>query len=486
MDKSVDPLLPWSPSWRADWSLGSKWMNDKGLATDSTLFHTTASYHPNVCHACKRTSNAAFHLQVEKLLVCTACKIVRYCSAEHQKSNWKYHKTFCKAISRYRKANPDFSNKMEAPKSKDEYRNLLLSSFQAIERLAGPCSGFSANEEGRLTYFIQSHCESCYTTTGLHPCRGCSTIAYCTDCLPSAKATGKSEELAKFYDHVGCDDFFLILACYAMIGEMETPLACSSDTVCTLAQASLPPSNWNEYLDVKRGDFELPEPMFNYAPVAAMLTDSLSLQLSALSALHLVYGTAILLEMSSLSITFLGASGSELGPNPYAIFRELLNWLPNCRTLKVRMIGPDVIIPLYGNPGRRAYRSSAASDGRTASIEEVTGFYHHVIPVAEDGATDLFVAQHSGIHSPEYTEGWRPTLERVRESMVPALFTCYNAQEMVDDSNLLVGLGFEDVACGANPLRSTRPNLEPSIVSGEGETYYFNAATVLVKGIKAK
>lgn len=35
----------------------------------------------------------------KNLLQCSNCKLISYCSQEHQKADWKKHKSFCKAVN---------------------------------------------------------------------------------------------------------------------------------------------------------------------------------------------------------------------------------------------------------------------------------------------------------------------------------------------------------------------------------------------------
>ncbi|GAA5850942.1 hypothetical protein JCM8547_009138 [Rhodosporidiobolus lusitaniae] len=49
---------------------------------------------------CTQCGRAARELdEGKKMSRCTACKTVHYCSAEHQKENWKMHKPACASVS---------------------------------------------------------------------------------------------------------------------------------------------------------------------------------------------------------------------------------------------------------------------------------------------------------------------------------------------------------------------------------------------------
>lgn len=56
-----------------------------------------------ICNPCNH--NRLKEKTCTKLLKCGRCLLVLYCGTDHQKGDWKNHRTFCKAIQQYMNLN---------------------------------------------------------------------------------------------------------------------------------------------------------------------------------------------------------------------------------------------------------------------------------------------------------------------------------------------------------------------------------------------
>jgi hypothetical protein len=81
-------------------------------------------YHPYVCHACKRGPITGGGTILYK---CAKCRIVQYCCREHQIHDWKFHKTWCRAVQQLVKQDDD---NMIVYASREEW-------YQSMFRLTG-------------------------------------------------------------------------------------------------------------------------------------------------------------------------------------------------------------------------------------------------------------------------------------------------------------------------------------------------------------
>lgn len=71
-------------------------MSSNTTASDETTLNnpaTTTSFKDSCANAC------AVCAKSDNLLRCSRCKVTVYCSKDHQKSDWKQHRSFCKAKS---------------------------------------------------------------------------------------------------------------------------------------------------------------------------------------------------------------------------------------------------------------------------------------------------------------------------------------------------------------------------------------------------
>jgi hypothetical protein len=78
-----------------------------------------------VCHYCNKT--------VEKLLKCSKCKRVKYCSKECQKAHWKDHKKDCEAANN---SSHDSQNQEPGP---EEIEIKKITVFDIFEEVSGAC-----------------------------------------------------------------------------------------------------------------------------------------------------------------------------------------------------------------------------------------------------------------------------------------------------------------------------------------------------------
>ena len=144
-------------------------------------------------------------------------------------------------------------------------------------------------------------------------CPHCSGVAVCKICLRERDDYNDGDDAWKYFHETkkNCDEHLIALCCQGMIIENEDVFVRASDTNM---DKLFSPKNWYEYFDVKQTDFENGpkenwDMMLLMAPVSAMITDGLSMALTA----QLVLGKLSLLNESKtkLCIHIIGASDAE-------------------------------------------------------------------------------------------------------------------------------------------------------------------------------
>jgi hypothetical protein len=153
----------------------------------------------------------------------------------------------------------------------------------------------------------------------------------------------------------------------------------------------------------------------------------------------------------------LGATTEYLGAQRYY---EIANALPACRELRLVLIGPqcreqpDELQPA-ANPG--------IPNAVPFWLGMRRGTYHAVCQSLEQPT--IVVAQHSGLHDPQFTAAWTPTIAVLRQLGIPCIFTSYNAYEASQDAATLCTLGARVVRePRLNEYRGLRPYSE--VVAG--------------------
>lgn len=115
----------------------------------------------------------------KKLLKCLGCKLIVYCSPEHQKIDWPIHRKFCNAVSQLltkHKINTIFAidgpiaNKSELTKVKIKIKSKLATILKRKLH----------HHEEEMTSF-PAMCEVCFSTkfNQLTQCKECEGVSYC-------------------------------------------------------------------------------------------------------------------------------------------------------------------------------------------------------------------------------------------------------------------------------------------------------------------
>ncbi|XP_057653853.1 uncharacterized protein LOC130892442 [Diorhabda carinulata] len=120
-------------------------------------------YHSNLCHVCKISG---------KLKRCSQCRSIAYCSQEHQKFDWKYHKKFCAAMTR---ANSDCE--FIAIRNFEDLLTVKKIKFRLLcKYLQRQLSIY----ENQICMFSR-HCEICYSPNIYSECDKCKSVFFCSD-----------------------------------------------------------------------------------------------------------------------------------------------------------------------------------------------------------------------------------------------------------------------------------------------------------------
>ena len=227
-----------------------------------------------------------------------------------------------------------------------------------------------------------------------------------------------------------------------------------------------------------------------------MLTDGLSFALTILHSLQQAYGAGTLSTMERVEVHVLGAEVAEttVGETKY---EEILHWLPACRELVVVLVGTKFFVEMKDDktfdtslvpPNTVCQR--CAHSGVKMYIRPVHGLYHTVASLPSDeevkqlvlneDKVTLVLACHSGMHDPNFTSSWEPTVKLLSQTNIPCVWTGYNANESEEDREKLLQFGARIVSePSVNPFRGLRPYPE---VGEDNSFYYTNHSYTMTRG----
>ena len=242
--------------------------------------------------------------------------------------------------------------------------------------------------------------------------------------------------------------------------------------------------NGTDSIECVNPDFTPRESERNSNLIGNMLklaADSASTVLTALAALELTIPD--LSQRERLTIHVLGGTAREL-----MILRmneEFLHLLPKLRVVTVGYIGPDVPSQMAKTqllPSECCPQCTAAGRIRNCFLRR--SLYHECDEASlfPEFPPDLIMACNSG-HADEETKSWRPTLERILGTDIPALFTTFNEPEAVDEQAIFSSMGARFVqTCNKNRWHGLVPKIEN--FGARYEVFYYNYFTYIVKGRK--
>ena len=444
-------------------------------------------YHPYSCNSCKRGPFTG-----TKTLRCSKCRVVRYCGLEHQKEDWEDHKRWCKVFVKSRVQATDLSERIERPEDLDDWRDhsWMLANW-IVREIKGPTRHSAVH-----MMLLQPRCRKCLvsgTVDGVELilCPGCGDVALCKDCHKDVPSDGDNAREThgelQFHPERGtaeCDEHILSLTCTGMVVEQGSPLCMESDTD---SDTFFHPSDWGDYLKVKRGDFHsVPkDPMMLMAPVIAFITDGLSIPLTIQHALCRpeVMGPKIASSITKLVVHLVGASAVE--ETSVNKFIELIRLMPALNYLRIITIGPDLEalssgFPSVGKPLNFVdEHESPIRDGCDARFVRKPGYYHEIGHDLEE--PNLVVACHSGLHDERFTERWLPTIQFLASGGVPCIFTGYSREEVASDERILEEAGVKIlVSTTSNPFQGMRPFPDP--LRAPTDFIYSNAFYTIFRG----
>jgi splicing suppressor protein 51 len=467
----------WDRDWFATFQKGLWCSGTDKVAAISPQFDC---YHPYVCNVCKRgpiTNNTP-------VVSCSQCKVVRYCSKDHQKHDWKVHKDWCKAFVQTRRTMG--LDNVSIPKCPDKITWVRSSLFfsEIIRRSVKKLGLHTAMHQ---MVGMQPRCRRCFATaadgtTKLVVCPRCNGVAVCEECETKYSPERKVDMFHPASGNPGgineCDGHLLALCCTGMVVEQGDPLMMVSDTNL---EARLQPRDWVHYFSSKGNDFKNTELLdillqIGLAPVFSFVTDALSLPLTAYHVLSLPE-----LEISNpsrLVLHIIGATMYEiLGCK---MFVELIRLNPHLEYLRLVFVGPqlpnDPSFPSEGKPLTELTGGWNTRPGCDAKVLFRKAFYHDALKTLDEQPS-MILACHPGIVDPNYTSTWENTIRLIGDMNVPFVFTGYTHKEVLLDTETINkefgGLNFI-VPPTPNPFRGLRPFLDP--MRDPGDFIFSNAS----------
>jgi splicing suppressor protein 51 len=397
-----------------------------------------------VCHVCK--SLESFNCRLKK---CSNCKMISYCSKEHQRQHWPAHKNLCKVISNICKCDRITNLFQKAVGiSPDQYRSFR---YHYVNECANKLGRELDLWEKEMIYYPQV-CHTCYEfdIQKLTTCQKCHHVSHC-----------KPSHLKTDHD-IWCKEFQLF-----------------RDTVLYqfhygIIQPSIPERVLKHYAPLAGN---IKTFMLNTAGVSnqslfvnrlnlTALTDIATCPLTVLFSLQ--KSNFALEDIKSLTIHLVGA---EIYFEVYALRKWeslLLHLIPSLRNINVVFVGPELNIDneFLQTVDKITMCRKCNTAGRKVVYGFWKGLYHDFLNSKNYKKPDLISAFNAGLYRLTDFEGkdtWSPTIEAMlKEPDIPVVVTEYTEQELPYDLQRIQGIvdSLEIIMPPAkNPFASSKPSL---------------------------
>lgn len=411
--------MTWCPGISFLFKMCESTTSDDKLRTDFSRHF----FYPNICHVCN------CHDSEVKLKKCGNCKMIYYCSQEHQKIHWPVHKTFCKHIT-------ELKRNSSREKNIETKMNLILSVEAIMKRK------LESYENEMIEY--QKFCDFCFENDDnlLKTCPRCPHANFCE----KHENNQEHEEFCSLYTMCYVQDYYAIVF-------QEMPIPRMMEFMPHDGKIEDLPNSMKNYLDIYFKSRE--ESKFYFPPedVKIYVSQHFTRPLTLISAMRKIHFLDHFYS-SKLIIHVLGASKRE--EKSFVEWEILFHWLPrHIREIKVVLVGPELTTDDIFSQGKELELcADCSSKGKSMKIQIENTLYSNY---CEDGnfvQPDICVGFNLGIIA---YDSWEESIMDVLTFMCPFIWTAFSERDAKDDQGVMQKKFNASAKIVKNPFASLRP-----------------------------
>ncbi|XP_046405639.1 titin homolog [Ischnura elegans] len=447
----------------------SKGLEKLFIRNDDETFQARPIFMANACHVCKCT-----HGGETRLKSCSACRLIAYCSKEHQRMHWKEHKPLCQQVQKRIKKSglQDLYGDAHKITDAEEWRKYRCFHIVDIEKRMGrPLLPFE-----REMFLYPRVCTVCYKSDPekLKVCKGCHFINYC-----SAGHLPISHK-------VWCKDLKMLL----QINQYQSKYGLLRPQIPSInLDFSKPfPKSMKDFFSASLVNDRNSS---HFSMYECILSDVATCPLTICHVFNLLNGVNQSNIPKNLTIHLVGAENQfEVEPlSKWDAF--LLNLLPQVEKVHLVFVGPELeptSLDDINDNGYQTQEIKTFNSSKKLTAEFYYGqLYHDYVNASSFVKPDLICAFNCGIY--RFTgynnkDTWGPTIaSMVKDTNIPILLTAYTEVEAPKD----VARFKKQCSCNElispmkNPFASMRPNLN-FVSDDETPLIYKNQYLSVVKG----
>ncbi|XP_071556482.1 uncharacterized protein [Temnothorax nylanderi] len=419
--------------------------NSLHLCNDyTTIFYAT------MCHVCKRFGDSV------RLKRCGSCRMIAYCSQEHQKQHWKQHKPLCKVIQKVLQEY-DFNDLYKDSEDHDKRKLIFM---RLVSRKLG-----RHLKPGEIELFkFPKECLICYEKNDklLEDCQKCAA----SFCKNHKDDTEHGDICAPL--ELGLRSDLLTIAKFNSPLELLSDLKRVSDTSTF--------QNMKDFVNALgniKTDSELP-----YDFLAAEYSQYLTRPLTLFYAMRLLNYVP---KRKDLVIHVVGAN--------YAEEATLLPWQVLLQLMETVM---SVVVIMTGPGLKDKFDPSRSRDNCLLLENKRLFFAYHDVPYENYMRSyssfvkpDLIVGFNLSIEEHELESDkkiWASSIHAVAKQNCPFVLTFFTLRDFEEGTNKMNAILDKEVDylySGKNPFASFRPHR----VFGPERVYYHNQYLVVYQSL---
>ncbi|XP_014223967.1 uncharacterized protein LOC106650470 [Trichogramma pretiosum] len=425
------------------------------MCEESVELHNLFFY-ANACHVCKSSGNET---QLKK---CSNCKMISYCSKEHQKQHWLQHKNLCRVLAELMDET-DKSNPLEGHKdcgSQDWVKakmNLMLVASMKLNRKLLPY-------EEEMFKFPKA-CYVCHETDVklLEDCPSCPCASFCHEHRKDPHHSADCDNLSLCYEVDIASTVFM----------REVP----RNSVPYHTEMAYLPASIKHFIDLYCNEDK--SLCISSNITIAHTSEYLTRPLTLLHAMEKLDHTV----ESILTVHVIGANMLEY--DGVEIWETLLHWLPSLTILNIILIGPE----LDSNIEKVQCNicDCCIEKGMKLYLETHGLLYKEYVFSDQYSKPNIIVGYNIGIHECENINSpadlWSPSIQIIPEQRCPFVLTSYTMDEALKEHNRMCDIfkrKITPLSCERNKFSSLRPHRD---YETEG-VYYQNQYVIIYRDFK--
>lgn len=411
-------------------------------------------FYPNVCHICKQ-----FGREIS-LKRCGNCRMISYCSKEHQREHWPQHKELCNAICNVLTNNilSSFLNNEQNINMEKwvEFKMnfMLMVALQIGRRLV--------HYEEEMFKFLRS-CNICHEQDAkvLQDCPNCPNASFC------AKHKGEGTHSVCYLTKL-CFDLDMMAVTYMRsIPRIKVP--------CHINYVDLP-ENINDFIN----SYILSEAGAEISQEKNAIISSEYLT-RPLTFLYVIRKLRYILKDNSITIHIIGAN--MIDTVGMILWEILLHWLPCIATVKLLFVGPE----LSSDFSSLNLCKDCKDNSKQLSVHMLDTLYETYVQRNLYAKPNFIVAYNPGMHEFDECEfeqdTWAQCVHAIAKQNCPFILTSYTLLEAERESmilNKILGGQIKYACFEKNPYASVKPYRD---FETEG-IYYQNQYIIIYEDFK--